>query len=269
MKKRTMGAILTVFAVGGSLWAQDSKESEAAGEAEGGIGLTAGLELGFGNVLDKAVVSLMPNVVFERSFDRLDLFGELDYTAAFDDPVGQELAFEAELGYNLPVSEAGTVSFFLNNQNTLFLAPKLEEWLTHTGVLEPALRYTHTLVPGDFWAKAGLPFDYLTGVEGETALGIYFTAGWDSNFGLGVELTGNFAIDPDADFTGWGLVVNYEKDLFYCELEINPGKEFTDWEIFPEIDVTLGSFVLTARAEIKNADSDWSLAPFIGVGYQF
>jgi hypothetical protein len=212
-------------------------------------------------------MSLMPNVAFERSFGRLDVFGELDYMV-FDDPIGQELADEVEVGYNLPLSEAGTLSFFLNNQNTFFLAPELEEGTTHEGMLEPA---THTLRPGDFGAKAGLPFDYLTGIEDETALGTYLTLGWASNFGLGIELTGNFALAPEGDFAGWGFLASYEKGRFYDEVEVNTGKEFTDWEILPEIDVTMGSFMFTVRAEIYKADGDgdWELKPFVGVGYQF
>jgi hypothetical protein len=272
--KKTMGALFAALMISGNLWAQEpeiAKNADAAASEEGGVGLTAGLELGFGNVLDKAVVSLMPHIVFERSFSRLDVFGELDYTIFFDDPLGQELSAEVETGYNLPVSEVGTLSLLLNNQNTLFLAPEPEEDATHTGTLEPALLYTHSLAPGDFWAKAGLPFDYLTGVKDETALGAYLTAGWGSNFGLGLELTGNFALTPDVDFTGWGIVASYESGRFYGELGVNTGKEFTDWEILPEIDVTLGSIVFTVRAEIRIADgsSDWELTPFLGVGYQF
>jgi hypothetical protein len=278
MRKQTMKALIAapvcaVLLAGGSLWAQEAKsakDADAEAAEKGGIGITAGVEMGFGNVADKTVVSLMPNVVFERSFGSLDVFGELDYTVALDDPAEQELADEIELGYNLPLSATGTIAFFLNNQNTFFLAPELEEGSTHEGVLEPAVQYTHTLKPGDFSGKIGLPFDYLTGIKDETALGMYLTAGWASNFGLGLELTGNIALDPDADFAGWGLLASYERGRVYGEVEITTGKEFKDWEFLPEIDVTLGSFVLTVRAEISKPDGgDLAFTPFLGVGYQF
>ncbi|MDR3284392.1 MAG: hypothetical protein LBS97_04335, partial [Treponema sp.] len=129
MLKRTTKALIAapvcaLLMAGGGLWAQ---ESQIAGDAEaaeeGGIGITGGVELGFGDVADKTVLSLMPNVVFERSFGSLDVFGELDYTVVLDDPAGQELADEIELGYNFSLSEAGTLAVILNNQNTFFLAP--------------------------------------------------------------------------------------------------------------------------------------------------
>jgi hypothetical protein len=280
-----MGALFVALMVSGSLQAQESEVAEDADTVaaetevvvvedvseEDGLGLTAGLELGFGDVLDKPVISLMPNVVFERSFGALDVFGELDYTVFFDDPVGQELYDEVELGYNIPVSEAGTLTLTLNNQNTFFLAPELEDGLTHLGMLQPAVQYIHTLAPGDFGAKVGLPFSYLTGIKDETALDMYLTLSWGSNFGLGVELTGTFALDPDADFTSYGLLVSYEKGQVYGEVEFIANKDFTGFEIYPEVDVTLGSFVVIARMEIckEDSDSDWSLAPFLGVGYKF
>jgi hypothetical protein len=216
-------------------------------------------------------MSIMPNIVLERSFGSLDVFGELDYTVLLDDPATHDLADEIELGYNLPVSEAGTVTLILNNQNTIVVKPELPEGATNLGTLEPAVQYTHALATGDFSAKVGLPFDYLTGVKDETALGTYLTLGWAAASGLGLEVTGNLGLKPDAEFAGWGFLGSYEKGRFYGEVEINTGKEFEDWEILPEIDVTLGAAVLILRGDLNKADSDsdWSFTPFIGVGYHF
>jgi hypothetical protein len=244
--------------------AQEQEEDE-------GTGISAGLELGAGDVADKAVFSIMPNIVYEKSFDALDVFGELDYTAALDDPLVQELYLEEEVGYNLQLAEPSVLSFIVNNQNTFFLSPELEEGTTHLGVIEPSLKYTHTFGFGDLSGQAGFPIDYLSGVKDEIAAGMYIKAGWASKFGLGIELTGNMALHPESDFSGYGLLVSYERGIFYGEVEVNAGKEFKDFEILPEFDITLGSLTLIARMELYKFDGvdDWVVMPFIGASYSF
>jgi hypothetical protein len=276
--RRAATLVVALMAVvwGQSLAAQEAPAAvdalaDAASDEGGGIGLSAGLELGAGNVLERGVFSIMPNVVFERSFEGLDVFGELDYTAAFDEPqTAHELALEVELGYSLTLSQAGALAFTVNNQDTFFLSPALEEGLTNTGVVEPAAQYTHALASiGDIWGKVGLPITYLTGIEGESALGLNVTAGWASTFGLGLELTGSFDLAPEAGF-GMGLLATYESGRYYCEVEVTAANGFKDWEVLPELDVTFGAVVLTARLQLTKADgADWELKPFIGAGYQF
>jgi hypothetical protein len=235
------------------------------------IGLSAGLEAGPGDLADSPVFTITPGLVYENSFGDLDVFGELDYTVAFDDPVGQELYLEAEVGYNLRLTDPGLLLFTLNNNNTFFLAPALEEGATHEGVIEPAVTYTHTFDFGDVYGKAAFPINYLTGVEGETLYELNGTLGWASNFGMGLELTAYNVIHPDAAFAGYGLLLSFEQSIFYGEVEIKAEKEFKGFEILPEFDLTLGAWTLIIRAECyKYEDADtWEIRPFAGVAYSF
>jgi hypothetical protein len=261
MKKLLCVLFVVMMAAAGSAGAQEDE----------GIGLSLGLELGAGNVAEEAVFSLTPNVVYENSFDALDLFGELDYTIEFDDPTIHELYFEVELGYNLQLTDPGVLSIIVNNNNTFQLSPALEEGETYEGVVEPALKYTHTLDFGDLYVQAGLPFYYLTGFKDETAMELYGTLGWASTFGLGLEFTGTMGIKPESEFAGFGCLVSYEQDIFYGEVEVVTDKEFKYLQIKPEIDLTFAPWTLIVRAEFYKRDGidDWAVRPFIGGKYSF
>jgi hypothetical protein len=256
---------------------------EEGAEEAGGIGLTVGLEAGFGNVAEEAEFSITPNVAYENSFlnGALDVFAEVDYTAAFSDPAAHEVYIEEEIGYNLGVIQGGTLSIILNNNNTIKVDPAPEDGETHEGTFEPALKWTQTLGFGDLWAKFGLPIVYLTGVEDQTALEFVTTVGWDSTFGLGVEFGLGFLLDDSADeeaetgLADFGLLLSYDGGLIYGEVEVVADKEFEVVTITPEIDVNL-DFGLTiyAKAEIgiydiEGIDMDPSFTPAIGVSYSF
>jgi hypothetical protein len=275
-------ALLVIFAMT-AVSVVNAQEEGAGKEAEeaGGIGLTVGLEVGFGNVVEEAEFSLTPNVVYENSFlnGALDVFAEIDYTAAFSDPMAQDVYIEAEIGYNLGLIENGTLSVILSNINdTIRIAPELEDGETHLGVFEPSLKWTQTLGFGDLWLQGGLPITYLTGVEDETALGLTTTVGWDSTFGLGVEFVLDFILDAegeDAGLAALGLSLSYDAGLISGEVELVADKEFEVIEIVPEIDVNL-DFGLTIYAKagieifnIEGVDMDPVFAPAIGVSYSF
>jgi hypothetical protein len=267
-------ALLAVFAMMAASLAsaQEKEASEKEASAEDvGIGLTPGIEFGFGNVADKAVLSITPWVVYENSFGDLDVFGELDYTVAFEDPDAvHELYIEEELGYNFVIIESGTLSVILNNNNTIQVKPDLEDGQTQLGTFEPALQWTQGLGFGDLWLKFGLPIDYLTGAKDETATGFNTTLGWDSTFGLAAEFALHFGIDPESEFLGYGLKLSYETDLIYGEVELEADKEFKAVVITPELDVNLGSLTVYAKAEFLIAeDIDTEITPAIGVSYTF
>ncbi|GHV66363.1 hypothetical protein AGMMS49928_00890 [Spirochaetia bacterium] len=247
----------------------------AAAEENGGgdeeIGLSAGVELGFGDVADEAKLGITPNVVYENSFDALDIFAELDYTIGIDDPVMQELYLEVELGYNFEFSGSGVLSVIANSQNTFYIDPAPEDGFTHLGIVEPGIKYTHTLDIGDLYGQLGFPISYWTGIKDESAVDSYVTLGWASNFGLGLELTGNFALNPETDFAGCGFLVSYEQGIFYGEVECAVDKEFKSLEIKPQVDISPGPWTFTVRAEFYKFDGidDWAVMPFIGAGYSF
>jgi hypothetical protein len=264
-RKRLAAAALALILICGFAWAQDGAEEDE------GIGLTGGLEMGFGDIVDKSVFSLTPGIEYEKSFGDLDVFGELDYTVEFDDPQVQALYLEAELGYNFSFGEASVLSVILNNNNTFLLEPELPEGATHLGVIEPSLLFTQTFDFGDLYGQIGFPINYLTGVEDETSVDTYLTLGWASAFGLGLELTGTYNIDPDSDMSEWGMLISYEKEFFYGEVEFVTDKEFKSIGVNPEIDISLNAWTFIIRAEIGKDDGvdDASFVPFIGAKYSF
>jgi hypothetical protein len=263
-----------MFAAAASVVSAQSAESvEESGEAEG-IGLTVGLEAGFGNVVEEAVFSIMPNVAYENSFGDFDVSAEIDYTATFSDPAEHGLYIEEEIGYNLGLIENGTLSIILNNSNELRLKPELEDGETHKGTFEPSLKWTQGLGFGDLWLQIGFPIDYLTGIKDETAVGLGAAFGWDSTFGLGVEFDLDFTLDPDSDLAGYGLLLSYDGGLIYGEVGFTADKEFKEFGVTPDIEVNLdvpnGVLTIYANAEIiKAEDEDPQFTPAIGVSYSF
>jgi hypothetical protein len=273
-------ALLAMFAV---IAVSLVNAQEEGAEAEG-IGLTAGIEFGFGNVADEAEIGITPNVVYENSFldGALDVFAEVDYTVTLSDPdATHDVYIEEEIGYNLGVIEGGTLSIILNNWNWIQIEPALEDTEAHLGTFEPALQWTQTLGFGDLWAKFGFPIGYLPGEElpgekdADTEIGLTTTVGWDSTFGLGVEFGVDVAIKPESDLAGFGLLLSYDGGLIYGEVELVADKKFEVIGIAPEIDVNL-DFGLTiyAKAEIvifniEGFDMDPSFTPAIGVSYSF
>jgi len=239
-------------------------------EEAGGAGLTLGLELGFGNVIDAVELNLTPSVVYEHSFGNIDVSAEVDYTFTFSDPTAQELYGEEEIGYNLGLG-AGALSFILNNNNTIYIDPPPEDGATHEGVLEPSVKYTHPLTLGDVFFQPGLPVTYLTGVkDDDPAIGLYFKLGWASASGFGLEYTCDLGLSPDSDYTGSELLLSYENGPVYSEVEFVTDKEFKNFSVNPKVDCTLGAITFTLRAEIElPEEGDAGVSPFIGVGYSF
>jgi hypothetical protein len=278
-KKAALLVVFTMLAVS-FVNAQEAAQTGEGAEEAGGIGLTPGLEIGFGDVVDEAVISITPSVVYENSFGDFDVFAEIDYTAAFEDPdATHELYIEEELGYNLGLTESGTLSIILNNENTFRLKPELEDGETHNGTFTPSLQWTQGLGFGDLWLKAGLPIGYLTGYEdADTEIGLDTTLGWDSTFGLAAEFALHFALSPESDFAGLGFTLSYDHqgfiygevafDAFYGEGS-SGDKEFGAFQITPELDVNLNALTIYAKADIfimKDVD-DPSIMPAIGVKY--
>jgi len=237
-------------------------------EEAGGLGLTAGAELGLGNVADEAELGLTPSVAYENSFGGFDLAAELDYTFTFGDPLAQELYAEEEIAYNLALG-AGTLSLILNNNNTVYVDPAPEAGATHEGVVEPSVQYTHPLSFGDLYARPGLPVTYLTGVSGDDpAVGCRLTLGWASAFGLGLECAFDMDLAPEPGYAGASLLASYENGPVYGEIEFVTDGDLKNFEINPEVDYTLGAFTFTIRAEIGiPEDGGASIVPFVGVGY--
>ncbi|GHT63873.1 hypothetical protein FACS1894110_02470 [Spirochaetia bacterium] len=249
-----LGAVLIVAAV-------SAQEEEAAG-----IGLSAGVEFGLGDVVDKVVFSLAPQITYENSFldGALDVFAEGIYAFAFDDEVGMEASLEEELGYNFFPGSASTLSIIVNNLNEFVLTP--DEAKGVSGTFTPGVKYTHALGFGDLYGRTGLPVEYA-----DFGLGLDLTAGMAAAFGFGAELTAHIALYPDPDYAGLDLILSYEAGNIYAEVEIDTGKDFRDIVIIPEFDYSFKALTFWVKAELGNinADAPVSFTPAIGVKYSF
>ncbi|MDR1279119.1 MAG: hypothetical protein LBK02_10240 [Treponema sp.] len=242
----------------------------AAQEEDEGTGLSAGLELGLNNATsdDGRSVYLMPNVVYEKSFDDLDVFVEGDYTIEFDgeNETIQTFYLEEELGYNLHFGDASTLTLILNNTLTFNLGTGQTINLAEDGTLDPALKFTQGFDFGDLYGQIGFPVAYPA-----AGFGLEFIVGYAAAFGLGAELTCNYGVEPDAEYSETSLLLSYENGPIYGEVEVAADGEFKVWTITPEFDYSIGSFTVYVGAELGElgSDEDFVFSPFLGVSYSF
>jgi hypothetical protein len=257
-----------------------------------GIGLSVGLEFGLENI-NKANDEdmnpyLMPRIIYENSFldDALDLYAEMNYKFGFDkaenddgdEVIQQSMYLDLMVGYNLGLGSASTLSFILENEfDELIISPRLSSDGNLKGVFIPAVKFTQTFDFGDLFAKVGVPITYSQYVkDADTQLGLDFTLGWNSTFGLGIEakICTLFMPGEDAGYNGFETTISFETEPIYVEVEVIIHKEISDEgiKITPEFDFSLGRFTFYAKCEIagvgKNG-SDAVISPGLGVKFSF
>jgi len=240
------------------------------------LGLTAGLEFGLGNV-GKAYGGdvepyLMPMVIYETALldDALDLYAELDYTIGLNEDVPMSLYFDLSLGYNLGLGDASTLTFILENEfDELYISP--DSGLV--GIFTPAVKFNQAFDFGDLYAQIGLPITYIK--DFDTAVGLDFTVGWGSAFGLGLEAIIRNMIAPSdgAGYYELEATISYETDPIYFEVNLVFPKETADGiTITPEFEYALGSLTLYAWIEFAGVGGDGGeviVTPALGVKYSF
>jgi len=246
----------------------------AAQEEEEGIGLTAGLEFGIGNINDADNMDpyLMPMIIYENSFleDALDVYAEVDYYIYLNEDVPMSLYVDLAVGYNLGLAEDSTLSFILENEfDTLDLNPDF----ALTGIFTPAVQFTQGFEDvGDFYAKIGVPITYFDGTD-YTTTGLDFTIGWESSFGLGLEAIIKTLIDPvDVGYYELEATISYETGPVYCEVNMIFPKEADEGiTITPEFDYALGNLTLYTWIEFAGigVEDGLSITPAIGVKFSF
>jgi hypothetical protein len=244
---------------------------------------------------DGRTIYLTPNVAFEKSFDDLDVYVEGDYTVTFDgeDPNGGAATtlhgfyLEEELDYNLHFGEASTLTLILYNELDFLISPETkfivpadpavpgsvaaeQSFNALAGVLDPGLKFTQAFDFGDLYGQFGFPIGY--GSDRASSFGLEFIVGYAAGFGLGVEVTCNYGVKPDAEYSETDLLLSYENGPIYGEVEIAADGEFKVWTITPEFDFSFSSFTAYIGAEFGNlGDTDAKLAvsPFLGISYSF
>ncbi|MDR0374775.1 MAG: hypothetical protein LBH85_03525 [Treponema sp.] len=240
-----------------------------AAQEEEGLGLSVGVELGLGDVADKAVFEATPQLAYERSFldGVFDVAAEIDYTFSFEDETPQELFAEEDVGYNLFLNDTSTLTFNLHNENNFSTAPDFEA--TGDGsIFEPSVAYGLALDAGEFAFVLGFPIGY----HPEATFGVYATAGFVFPFGLGVEATANLGISPEVEYVETNFLLSYAiENLFTTELGVDVDGEFKIYTISPYLEWYFGSLTVWAGVDFGNIGGEASVTvePYIGVKYSF
>ncbi|MDR2446105.1 MAG: hypothetical protein LBD58_02245 [Treponema sp.] len=240
----------------------------AAAQEEDGLGLSAGVELGFGDVADKAVFGVTPLLAYERSFldGALDVAGGIEYTFTFEDGVPQELFAEEDIGYNLFLNDTSVLTFNLHNENNVSTVPDFGD-AGDGSIFEPSVIYGLALDAGELAFVLGFPIGY----HPEITFGAYATAGFVFPFGFGVEATANLDISPEVGYAETNVLLSYGADLFTVELEIDADGEFKVYTISPYLEWYFGSWTVWAGVDFGNIGGEESISvePYIGVKYSF
>jgi hypothetical protein len=247
-----------------------------------GIGLSVGLEFGIGIVDEEVSPYLMPMLIYENSFldEALDVYAEVDYTLGFtkvpnedgDEVNPQSMYIDLMIGFNLGLGDASTLSFILENEfDEMVFSPGF----MLTGIFTPAVKFNHTLDFGDLFAQIGVPITYYD-IDVDTAIGLDFTLGWSSTFGLGIEAKICTLLSPGdyAGYSGFEATISYETESIYAGVETIIPKEidFEGITITPEFDYSFKNFTFYIKCEFAGIGVDGgsvSFTPALGIKYSF
>jgi len=261
-------------------------------DADEGIGLSVGLEFGIGNINkandEEMSPYLRPLIIYENSFfdDTLYVYGELYYTFGFtkepnddgDEVNPQSLYSDLILGYNLSLGEASTLSFILENEfDEIIISPTNKESNALTGIFTLAIKFNHEFDIGDLFAKIGSPITYIQyDKDADTSVGLDFTIGWNSTFGLGIEAKICTLMVPgdDAGYSGVETIITYETETIYIEVETIIPKEINNEgiKVTPEFDYLFKNFTFYVKCEfigIGTSGGNVIISPALGVKYNF
>ena len=261
-------------------------------DADEGIGLSVGLEFGIGNInkADDEDMSpyLMPMLIYENSFfdNKLDIYAELDYTFDFtkesnddgDDVYPQSLYSDLIIGYNFGLGDTSTLSYILEHEtDEIIISPTYKEFNALTGIFTPAIKFNQEFNIGNLFAKIGSPITYIQyDKDADNSVGLDFTIGWNSTFGLGIEAKVCTLIVPGdtAGFSGVEAIITYETETIYIEVETIIPKEISNEgvKVTPEFDYSFKNFTFYVKCELTGigmSDGDIIISPALGVKYNF
>jgi len=276
------------------------------------IGLSTSLEFGIAGVNkpndDEDIYPyLWTDVVYENAFldEALDLYAELAYDFTFTKDTNDEgkeafpqnLYLDFMAGYNFSLGDASTLSIILEDEDYFVLSPSDDDNIV--GILKPGIKFNQSIEDvGDLYIQTDVPFAYLYyGMEKNSSfVGLDITVGWESSFGLTIELGGNILFSPNDKifgeslngFTGMSFTVSYETDSFYTEIASTfPIKNLDNGEPYSYFDVSatsgisitplfsynftdfLSAYVFCTFDGIGIKGNDIGISPAIGVTFSF
>jgi len=252
--------------------------------------LSIGLEFGVENISksddDDNIYYLMPLLLYENSFfnKTLDVYAELEYTFGLtkkdygdgDEVIPQSIYFDLIVGYNLRFGSASTLSFILENEFDKFIiSPRSTGGPNLTGIFTPAVNFNQNFSFGDLFARLGAPLTYFDKGAG-TTMGLDFTIGWNSTFGLGIEAKLRTLLFPGSDvgYNGFETIFSYQTGSVYVEVETIFPREISGEgvKITPEFDYSWWNFTFYVKCEFSGIGASGAgvrITPAIGVKYSY
>jgi len=252
--------------------------------------LSVGLEFGAGNIgkADDGDIKyyLMPMLLYENSFfnKTLDVYAELEYTFGLtkeededgDEVIPQSIYFDLIVGYNFSFGSASTLSVILENEfDELIISPRSAGGPNLTGIFTPAVNFNQNFSFGDLFARLGAPLTYFD-KGADITMGLDFTIGWNSTFGLGIEAKPRTLLFPGyaAGYNGFETIISYQTGSVYVEIEtIFPGEISVEGvKITPEFDYSWWNFTFYVKCEFSGigvSGAGVRVTPAIGVKYSY
>jgi len=116
-----------------------------------------------------------------------------------------------------------------------------------------------------------LPVYYFSNEAVDTELGLNFTLGWESNFGLGLEFTVFTMISGGFEYDGFEAIVGFETGPIHIEVTAEfPSNIDYGIIITPEFEYAIGKFSLYANCEFAGIGAgNISISPALGIKYRF
>ena len=281
------------------------------------LGLTVGLEFGIYNINKRDDRNMQPYLYPSISYWNSFFDGKLALSAALGPYIGfydveledggstkyVGLYFDLQLTYNLYLGSASTLSFSLENAiDKLDLNPRRKK--TYDGAnavnmvsyLYPGIGFNQEVEGlGGFYARAILSIIYLQDWYDRTPLNLKTSIGWNSEFGLGLWIQEELALNDlggrrDPGHTQLSFGLSYWSSLFSADVEVdiptkfdqNGGITITPSVQFPipvieGLSVWLKLEISSIGAKSwdwnvtppKEYNSDVGISPSIGINYSF
>ena len=223
-----------------------------------GLGITAGLDVGLGDVLVKIEPELTPWIEWNGSVSVLDLYLYADYDLTISSGSAGSVTLEQTVSYAL--GEDASVTLYLDNLNTI----SLDAPVSVSGTLEPGVDLSF----GMFYGTIACPVDYTP------ALSVYpyVTAGvagenWD------VDVTFDFTVYTPFSWDDVVLYGDYTISNVTLSLEATLPSAFDVLTLSPWVDVSLLDGALTIGGgvdmDVPLSTGTFTLVPSISISYSF
>ncbi|MDR2403918.1 MAG: hypothetical protein LBD78_07805 [Spirochaetaceae bacterium] len=239
------------------------------------IGLRAGLYMDSPDLIaDDRQFFLTPQLEYEHSFGKFDVYGKGQYTFSLTGLYPQFFFAEEWFAFHLPLTSLSEFRIGLHNENELRIKPDQNGG---GGRVKPEAGYALFLPPGDISLALGLPLAYplggwgTTGDTRDTRFGLEMTAAYVTPLWLGFEAVANLIAAPVTSFDSIKFALNYTGDQFYGELAFRGKESFSYFSLKAEFNYFFDFLILWGALEagdLANPDA-LTLGAAAGIKYRF